>query len=64
MILLGWALGLPLPSAGYAPPPGAQDEETSFRLEVDVDLVVLNVTVVDESGTNVTSPDAGGFYGL
>ena len=56
VILLGWVLGLPLPSAGHAPPPGgAQDEETSFRLEVDVDLVVLNVTVVDESGTNVTS---------
>ena len=56
VILLGWVLGLPLPSAGHAPPPGgARDEETSFRLEVDVDLVVLNVTVVDESGTNVTS---------
>ena len=56
VILLGWVLGLPLPSAGHAPPPGgAQDEETSFRLEVDVDLVVLNVTVMDASGTNVTS---------
>lgn len=32
-----------------------QERDPSFLLEVDVDLVVLNVTVVDECGANLTS---------
>ena len=49
-------LGLTLPSDAHPPrPAGEQEEEPSFRLEVDVDLVVLNVTVVDEGGSNMTS---------
>ncbi len=55
-IALCSALGLTLPSKGHPPrPAGEQDEDPSFRLEVDVDLVVLNVTVVDEDGANMTS---------
>lgn len=56
VILLGLAPLSPLPLAGHSPPPGSpQEEDGSFRLEVDVDLVVLNVTVVDENGDNVTA---------
>lgn len=56
VILLGLAPVLPLPSAGHTPPPGSpQDDDGSFRLEVDVDLVVLNVTVLNEIGENVTA---------
>lgn len=56
VILLGMGPGSPLPLAGHTPPPGSpQDDDGSFRLEVDVDLVVLNVTVVDETGENVTT---------
>ena len=29
-------------------------DERSFSIKVNVDLVVLNLTVVDEKGTNVT----------
>ena len=55
-ITLCSVLVLALPSDGHPPrSSGSQDEDLPFRLEVDVDLVVLNVTVADESGVNVTS---------
>ena len=55
-MLLGLAAGSPVKSLGHTPPPGSpQDDAGSFRLEVDVDLVVLNVTVVNENGENVTA---------
>ncbi len=55
VILLGLASLSPLPLAGHGPPPGSpQEDDGPFRLEVDVDLVVLNVTVVNDNGDNVT----------
>ena len=33
----------------------AKPEEKPFAIKVDVNLVVLNVTVLDEKGTNVTT---------
>src|SRR5215831_11403697 len=41
-----------LPQAGK--PDQQKPEERSFSIKVNVDLVVLNLTVVDEKGTNVT----------
>lgn len=37
------------------PPEQAKPEEKPFAIKVDVNLVVLNVTVLDEKGTNVTA---------
>lgn len=55
-ITLCSVLTLALPSDGHPPrSSGSQDKDLPFRLEVDVDLVVLNVTVFDESGANMTS---------
>jgi VWFA-related protein len=36
-------------------PEQAKPEEKPFAIKVDVNLVVLNVTVLDEKGTNVTA---------
>ena len=53
----GW-LGLPgfstVPS-DKTPSEQAKSEEKPFAIKVDVNLVVLNVTVLDEKGTNVTN---------
>src|SRR6185295_6608660 len=52
----GW-LGLP----GFSTVPSdktpeqAKPEEKPFAIKVDVNLVVLNVTVLDEKGSNVTA---------
>ena len=36
-------------------PEQGKPEENPFAIKVDVNLVVLNVTVLDEKGTNVTT---------
>ena len=47
---------LPLFSlAQEKPAENQKQEEGPFSLRVDVDLVVLNLTVVDENGANVTN---------
>ncbi len=38
-----------------------KQEEKPFSLKVDVDLVVLNVTILDEKGANVTNLDRDDF---
>jgi Ca-activated chloride channel homolog len=52
--VLGIGKGSSAPLSQESVPPQADREDSSFSLKVNVDLVVLSVTVEDEQGKNIT----------